>query len=70
VVDGQKVPIPRTRLRSEEKRKVRLGSYELFQRNGQLEASVWDQMMRGLSARNYEPVVGSSRAPVASGSRR
>ena len=57
VVDGQKVPIPRTRLRSKEKREVRLGSYELFQRSGPLEASVWDKMMRGLSTRNYEPVV-------------
>jgi transposase-like protein len=57
VVDGQKVPIPRTRLRSKENREVWLGSYEMFQRNGPLEASVWDKMMRGLSTRNYEPVV-------------
>jgi transposase-like protein len=57
VVDGQKVPIPRTRLRSKENREVRLGSYEMFQRNGPREASVWDKMMRGLSTRNYEPVV-------------
>lgn len=57
VVDGQKVPIPRTRLRSKENREVRLGSYEMFQRNGPLQVSVWDKMMRGLSTRNYEPVV-------------
>src|SRR5690606_11707470 len=31
VVDGQKVPIRRTRLRTPEKRKQKLGSYELFQ---------------------------------------
>ena len=33
VVDGQKVPIRRTRLRSPEHREQRLGSYELFQRS-------------------------------------
>ena len=33
VVDGQKVPIRRTRLRSQENREQRLGSYELFQRS-------------------------------------
>src|SRR5437660_6077493 len=54
VVDGQKVPIRRTRLRSAEHREQRLGSYELFQRSGQ---SVWDKMMRGLSTRNYGAVV-------------
>jgi hypothetical protein len=32
-VDGQKVPIRRTRLRNQEKREQRLGSYELFQRS-------------------------------------
>ncbi len=31
-MDGQKVPIPKTRLRSKENREVRLGSYEMFQR--------------------------------------
>src|SRR5438132_10720651 len=33
VVDGQKVPIRRIRLRSPEHREQRLGSYELFQRS-------------------------------------
>jgi hypothetical protein len=37
VVDGQKVPIQRTRLRSPENREQRLGSYELFQRSGPME---------------------------------
>jgi putative transposase len=36
---------------------VKLGSYELFQRSGPLQAAVWDKMMRGLSTRNYGPVV-------------
>jgi putative transposase len=57
VVDGQKVPIRRTRLRSADKREQKLGSYELFQRSGPTQASVWDKMMRGLSTRNYGAVV-------------
>jgi transposase-like protein len=57
VVDGQKVPIQRTRLRDKANREVRLGSYELFKRSGPLEGMVWEKMMRGLSTRNYGPVV-------------
>lgn len=57
VVDGQKVPIRRTRLRGKDKREQRLGSYELFQRSGPLQHEVWDKMMRGLSTRNYGAVV-------------
>ncbi len=57
VVDGQKVPIRRTRLRSPDQREQRLGSYELFQRRGPMQAGVWDKMMRGLSTRNYGAVV-------------
>jgi putative transposase len=57
VIDGQKVPIQRTRLRTKDKREQRLGSYELFQRSGPLEQGVWDKMMCGLSTRNYGAVV-------------
>jgi putative transposase len=57
VVDGQKVPVRRARLRTMDKREQRLGSYELFQRSGPIQASVWDKMMRGLSTRNYGAVV-------------
>jgi transposase-like protein len=57
VIDGQKVPIQRTRLRTKANREQRLGSYELFQRNGPLEQGVWEKMMRGLSTRNYGAVV-------------
>ena len=61
VVDGQKVPIQKARLRTTSsdggKREQRLGSYELFQRSGPLQAGVWDKMMRGLSTRNYGAVV-------------
>jgi len=57
VIDGQKVPIGRTRVRGKTGGEVQLGSYELFQRSGPLQAAVWDKMMRGLSTRNYGPVV-------------
>ena len=46
VVDGQKVPIKRTRLRSGDNGEQPLGSYELFQRDGPLQQGVWDKMMR------------------------
>lgn len=57
VVDGQKVPVRRTRLRTPDKREQRLGSYELFQRSGPMQSSVWDKIMRGLSTRNCSAVV-------------
>jgi len=57
VIDGQKVPIARTRVRSKAGGEMKLGSYEMFQRSGPLQAAVWDKMMRGLSTRNYGPVV-------------
>ena len=57
VVDGQKAPIQKTRLRTSDKREQRLGSYQLFQRSGTMQAGVWDKMMRGLSTRNYGAVV-------------
>jgi putative transposase len=57
VIDGQKVPIARTRVRSQSGSEVKLGSYEMFQRSGPLQAAVWDKMVRGLSTRNYGPVV-------------
>jgi len=57
VVDGQKVPIQRTRLRTPENREQRLGSYEMFQRRGPMAHAVWDKLMRGLSTRNYGEVV-------------
>lgn len=57
VVDGQKVPIQRTRVRDKANREVKLGSYELFQRSSPLAAAVWEKMVRGLSTRNYGPVV-------------
>ena len=52
VVDGQKVPIERPRMRGENGREQRLGSYELFRRSEPLDAAVWDKLMLGLSSRN------------------
>lgn len=57
IIDGQKVPIARPRVRDTANHEVKLGSYEMFQRSGPLQAAVWDKMMRGLSTRNYGPVV-------------
>jgi len=57
VVDGQKVPIQRTRVRCQQSGEVPLGSYELFRRNAVLDESVWSKMLLGLSTRNYGEVV-------------
>jgi putative transposase len=61
VIDGQKVPLRRTRLRTTSEdgvaREHKLGSYELFQRSAPMQAGVWEKMMRGLSTRNYKAVV-------------
>jgi transposase-like protein len=58
VIDGQKVPIDRPRVRSKaHNREIPLGSYELFQRASLLEESVWHKIMHGLSTRSYKEVV-------------
>jgi transposase-like protein len=57
VIDGQKVPLPRPRVRDTEQREVALGSYELFQRGSLIEEAVWQKIMVGLSTRNYAAVV-------------
>jgi transposase-like protein len=44
-------------VRDKANREVKLGSYELFQRSGPLQTAVWDKITRGLSTRNYGPVV-------------
>jgi len=61
VVDGQKVPIERIRLRSKDGRELPLGSYQLFQRSAPLEEGVWWKMMRGLTTRNYGAVTKTFR---------
>jgi len=43
-VDGPKVPVRRTSLRSQGNREQRLGSYELFDRSTTLERAVWEKI--------------------------
>ena len=56
VVMGQKVPIERPRVRTEEK-EVRLGSYEMFHRGEPLTETVWEKLMLGLTTRKYGEAV-------------
>ena len=57
VVDGQRVPIVRPRLRECSGNEVPLGSYQLFQKATTVEETVWSNVMRGLSMRNYKEVL-------------
>lgn len=58
VIDGQKVPIDRPRVRSRQQdREIPLGSYELFQRASLMEETVWHKIMHGLTMRSYSEVV-------------
>jgi putative transposase len=58
VIDGQKVPVERPRVRSRpQNREVALGSYELFQRASLMEENVWQKIMHGLTMRSYKEVV-------------
>src|SRR5215467_4894302 len=57
IIDGQRVPIQRPRLRSRTKKEVPLGSYEMFQRSSLLGETVWQKIMLGLTMRSYKEVV-------------
>lgn len=57
IIDGQRVPIQRPRLRSRTKKEIPLGSYEMFQRSSLLNDTVWNKIMLGLTMRNYKEVV-------------
>src|ERR1700742_2804005 len=58
IVDGQRVPIDRPRVRSRQNDKeIPLGSYELFQRASLIHETVWHKIMHGLSMRTYKEVV-------------
>ncbi len=57
LIDGQRVPIQRPRLRSRTKKEVPLGSYEMFQRSSLLGDTVWQKIMLGLTMRSYKEVV-------------
>ena len=67
-IDGQKVPIERARVRSGAGREVRLGSYEMLQREN-IPERVWRDLMAGLSTRSYGPTCDASRQPTVSTSR-
>ena len=58
VIDGQRVPIARPRIRNRQNNKeIPLGSYELFQRASLIEETVWHKIMHGLTMRSYKEVV-------------
>jgi transposase-like protein len=57
LIDSQRVPLTRPRVRSRANRELALGSYELFQRASLLSETVWQRIMHGLTMRNYKEVV-------------
>jgi putative transposase len=57
VVNGQKLPLQRPRVRDTRQKEVPLGSYEMLQRASLMEESVWRKMMNGLTTRRYSDVV-------------
>lgn len=57
IIDGQRVPIRRPRIRSRTKKEIPLGSYELFQRSSLMEETVWQKVMLGLTMRSYKEIV-------------
>jgi transposase-like protein len=57
IIDGQRVPIRRPRLRSRTEKEIPLGSYEMFQKSSLLGETVWQKIMLGLTMRSYKEVV-------------
>ncbi len=58
VIDGQRVPIDRPRVRDKaHDKEIPLGSYELFQRASLIGETVWHKIMHGLTMRSYKEVV-------------
>jgi len=56
IIHGQKVPTQRPRVRGAD-RELKLGSYELFRREEEMQRKVWERVMRGLTMRGYGPAV-------------
>ena len=56
IVHGQKVPVERPRIRGGNG-DVKLGSYELFRREEEMQRRVWSRVMRGLTMRGYDPAI-------------
>lgn len=57
LIDGQRVPIARPRVRQCGGKELPLGTYQLFQRVTPAEETVWSNLMRGLSMRDYKLVL-------------
>ncbi len=57
LIDGQRVPIVRPRVRECGGKELPLGTYQLFQRVSPAEETVWSNIMRGLSMRHYKEVL-------------
>lgn len=57
LIDGQRVPITRPRLRQCGGKELPLGTYQLFQQVTPAEETVWSNIMRGLSMRDYKLVL-------------
>ena len=60
IIHSQKVPVERPRLR-DRGQEAKLGSYELFRRDDEMQRRVWDRVVRGLSMRSYDPVIRESK---------
>ena len=60
IIHGQKVPVARPRVRDGAKQ-AKLGSYELFRRDDEMQRRILDRVMRGVSMRSYDPVVRESK---------
>jgi hypothetical protein len=60
IIHGQKVPVQRPRVRDRAK-EAKLGSYELFRMDDEMQRRVWERVMRGVSMRSYDPLVRESK---------
>src|SRR5215471_12041777 len=60
IIHGQKVPVDRPRVR-EGAKEAKLGSYELFRQDDEMQRRLLDRVMRGLSMRSYDPVIRESK---------
>src|SRR5947209_8718631 len=57
MVNGQRFPTMRPRLRECGGKELPLGSYPLLQKASRVEETVWSNVMRGLSMRHYKEVL-------------
>jgi hypothetical protein len=57
VFAGQKLPVPKPRVRSRDHKEVALESYQAFQSRGRMQKAVAKRMMQHCSTRDYESAV-------------